>query len=150
MSRPPGTTKVLTSRSISAGRSRGVDELGVHEVEAPRRSPVHDVADVEAVGPRRVSAAGQAHEGLGDVQAVGFDPPTLLLGPPGEALHEEPVGAADVEQAPVAVDRLDDGPAGSPPAGTIPGESRLPAGVVGGEVGPLQDATLPSVPGLRV
>jgi len=67
---------------------------------------------VEAVGPQRVSAASQAYEGLGDVQAVGFKPVTFLLGPLGEALHEEPVGAADVEQATVAVDRLDDGPAG--------------------------------------
>lgn len=65
-----GAGQTFDQRGPQPGR--GVDELGAHEVEAPRRSPVHDVADVEAVGPQRVSAASQTHEGLGDVQAVGY------------------------------------------------------------------------------
>lgn len=113
-----------------------VHELGAHEVESPGRPPSQRVADEDPVGPLRETAPRELGERGYEVEPERLD---SVWGPAHDRLKEVAGGAADVEERPVAVDRLDDRPPRCLPARFVAAEARLGAWVVAGEVRRLED-----------
>lgn len=99
--------------------ARCVLKVGTDEVEAEGHSPVHDVPDEDTLQPVRETLAGERGQRSDEVQAVWLDPITFFPGPSGQALQQQPVGAADVEEGSVTVYRRDDGTPCSLAAGFI-------------------------------
>ncbi len=122
---------------------RRVLELGTDEVELKGYSPVHDVPDEDPVCPMWQTLAGERGQGSDEIQAVWFDPVTFFPGPRGQALHQQPVGASDVEEGTVSAYRRDDGTSGSLPASLVATKPRFSAWITRLEVSPLQQNTSP-------
>src|SRR5215210_3559817 len=120
---------------------RRVLQLGADEVEAEGRSPVHDVPDEDTLRPVRETLAGERGQRCDEVQAVWLDPVTFFPGPRSQTLHQQPVGAADVEEGSVTVYRRDDRPPGSPPAGLVATKPRSSPWITRLEVSPLHKST---------
>ncbi len=82
----------------------------VHEVEAQALGvdPARGVADPDAIRPLGETPSGARDEAGADVDAVRLDREPTLTAPPRHRLHEQPVGAAEVEERAVAVDTVGD------------------------------------------
>src|SRR5688572_179103 len=126
---------------LAPSTGRRVLKLGADEVEAEGRSPVHSVTNEDAVRPVREALAGERGQRSDEIEAIRFDPVSFFPGPRGQALHQQPVGAADVEEGSVTVYRRDDRTPCSLPAGPVPVKPRSSARVTRLEVSPLQQST---------
>jgi hypothetical protein len=119
-------------------RRRMVLQFGTNEVEAEGWAPIHDVLCEDAVRPVRESVPGESGQRVDQVDAVWFDPIPLFGGPCGEALHQQSVCAAHVQESPIPVYRRDDGTSGSFPAGLITPKPRSCAWITSFEVSLLE------------
>src|SRR5438105_1678660 len=104
-----------------------VDELGPRELERPRWLPRERVAEEDAICPLGEPLPRQLDELRREVEPVRLEP---VPRPPHDALQQVPVRAADVEEGPVAVDRLDDRPPRALPPRFVSAEAGLGARIV--------------------
>jgi hypothetical protein len=103
--------------SGGAGRSRvGTVAIGCH--------PVDRAAQPDTIGPLREPCTRYADQPGCQINSVRLDDHSAVRAPRGDGLHQQPVGAAYVQEGPVAGDRLRDVPPGLPPGQLIAAESR--------------------------
>jgi hypothetical protein len=110
---------------VPAQRRRNVHELRSHVIEASWRFPEERVADEDPLSPLWEPPPRQLDQSLRDVEAVWLERPAVLAPPPSDALHEESVRAADVEEGAVGLDRRHDRPPKALPISLVPAEAGL-------------------------